>query len=123
MNLTGSVFGQPGAGLHQVYQTGGTLHVSDSDFEAASGIETGSPVYVASGTIAFNGNTFAAPHSGSAPGLFIASDNAANNVSGNQFNGWNFTAPGTLGTYGPNTLLWHSQHFQRSRHRNDKDSL
>ena len=82
--------------------TGGWLNVSGMAFLAntAAGAYTVPLVQVTGANhISFTGNSFPNAAGTNVGGVSIAVDEADNNVSSNNFNGWSFAPPGDLGFY------------------------
>jgi hypothetical protein len=90
-----------------IRQTGGFLRVSNSYLVMPGGLgawTTVPAIQSTGGTIVFENNFLSPMPPGSTqPGLFISTDNASHVVQGNFLNGWSWTPPGSLGSYGLNS--------------------
>ena len=91
-----------------VVVSSGFLGLSNVGLSANTGAGAWTVPFVnvtATGIIRFQNNSFDAPSIGDAGGLVIATDNSNHMVTGNFWNGWTWTFPGTLGTYAFNSDL------------------
>jgi hypothetical protein len=98
--LGGNIWnGITGTTTSEIYQTGGKLEISNTTLDCG-GIAAGATyVQQTGGELKFQNNKFTCvPNAGGTVGL-SATDNAANVVTGNVWNGLTFANPGGLGVY------------------------
>ena len=107
LHISGSLFGSNGfPNIPAILSSAGQLFLDTSIVyvnDVAFGAWTGPIIDVTGGILSMRGCSFQQSVSGAQPGLVITTDSANHYVGNNDFNGWPFTAPGTLGFYSYNS--------------------
>lgn len=102
LDINGGNLIRSGGGTNSfIAQAAGSLKINNAHFSGNGNATNGQYVAQAGGALAMRGNSVDTPFTAGWVAV-LATDNALNSISGNNFNGWTFVVPGTLGDYNLN---------------------
>lgn len=102
LDINGGNLIRSGGGVNPlVSQASGSLKINNVHFSGNGNATNGQYVKQAGGALAMHGNSVDTAFTAGWVAV-LATDNALNSISGNNFNGWTFAIPGALGDYNLN---------------------